>query len=274
MERVALFETPSNDSWVRDHGPITVIDQGVPLLLDFTFNGWGGKYRAQLDNAVTDNLHKLGAFSNTMIEQINLVLEGGAIESDGKGTLLTTKSCLLTKTRNPDITPAQLEETVKNALGCERILWLENGQLIGDDTDGHIDTLVRFCDSQTLCYVSCDDPNDPHYPSLDAMRQELGSFRDNSGQPYQLIPLPLPAAKQTQEGERLPATYANFLIINGAVLVPTYDDPADQTALSRLQHCFPDREMIAIDCLPLIKQYGSLHCVTMQLPQGVIPNEK
>ncbi|MBI5612421.1 MAG: agmatine deiminase family protein [Gammaproteobacteria bacterium] len=270
LSRAILRVVASNDTWARDHGPITVLCRNEPTLLDFRFNGWGGKYPCDLDDAVTRRLYESGAFGATPLQTVDLVLEGGSIEVDGSGTLLTTSRCLLSTTRNPAIGRERLEASLKELLGLNRILWLDRGYLAGDDTDSHIDTLARFCDARTIAYVACDDPADEHYAELAAMEQELRKFRAADGTPYRLVALPWPRAKTNEDGERLPATYANFLVINGAVLAPTYDDPADGIALARLKECFPDREIVAIDCLPLIYQYGSLHCVTMQLPMGVL----
>ncbi len=266
-----LYTAPANDSWARDHGPIAVLCRDQATLLDFGFNGWGGKYPYDLDNRITRALHSQGAFGNTPIERVNLILEGGSIEVDGQGTLLTTERCLLAPTRNPRHTRAQIEKELAELLGLTRFLWLKNGTLAGDDTDSHIDTLARLCDPNTIAYVTCDDPADEHYAELKAMEAELGAFRTAAGQPYRLVPLPWPGAKFDEHGARMPATYANFLIINDAVLVPTYEDPADRVALDRLRDCFPGRAVIGIDCLPLIAQHGSLHCVTMQIPAGVLP---
>ena len=268
--RLQLRIAPSNDTWARDHGPITIVCRDEPTLLDFGFNGWGGKYPSDLDNAITRRLFRDGAFGATPLETVDLVLEGGSIEVDGSGTLLTTARCLLAPTRNPKLTQDGLEARLKELLGLDRILWLQHGHLTGDDTDSHIDTLARFCDARTIAYVACDDPNDEHHAELKAMEEELRALRAADGGPYRLVPLPWPRARYDDDGRRLPATYANFLIINGAVLVPTYDDPADGPALARLRECFPGREIIGVDCLPLIYQYGSLHCVTMQLPEGVL----
>lgn len=267
--RMCYYIVPSNDSWARDHGPITVLKQGRPVLLDFIFNGWGAKYDASLDNAITRHLCSQNAFGDTPIETVDLVLEGGSIESDGQGTLLTTARCLLSPQRNPTLDKIAIEQRLNKLLGAERILWLEHGHLAGDDTDSHIDTLARFCSADTLCYVSCDDPEDEHYHPLQAMVEELAAFRQADGKPYRLVALPLPQAIYNEDGVRLPATYANFLIINDAVLVPTYQDHHDALALQRLGECFPQRRIIGIDCKPLIEQYGSLHCVTMQIPAGV-----
>lgn len=270
LARIILAIAPSNDVWARDHGPLTVLRDGTPVLLDFTFNGWGRKYPAQLDDAITRTLHAQGIFGATPLETIPLVLEGGSIESDGAGTLLTTRHCLLHPQRNPHYDCVGLEALFAQWFGTRRVLWLDKGQLEGDDTDGHIDTLARFCDERTIAYVRCDDPADSHYPELRAMEAELQALRTADGQPYRLVPLPLPAPIHDTEGRRLPATYANFLIINDAVLVPIYGDTQDDEALRRLAGCFPDRTLVPIDCVPLIHQYGSLHCITMQLPAGVM----
>lgn len=273
LNRVELYVVPSNDTWSRDHGPITVFCQGEPTLLDFVFNGWGHKYPAELDDQVTMQLAGAGAFDGTAIETIDLVLEGGSIEVDGQGTLLTTESCLLAPTRNPQLGRGELEGKLRKYLGVERILWLQHGALEGDDTDGHIDTLARFCDPHTLAYVQCEDPADAQYDGLQAMEAELKALRQADGSPYRLIPLPLPAPITDENGRRLPATYANFLIVNEAVLVPVYGDPLDDIACERLAAAFPDRSLVPIDSRPLILQFGSLHCVTMQLPRGVLTNE-
>ncbi len=260
---------PYDDTWVRDYGPITIANGTRLMLRDFGFNGWGQKFSALRDNAVTGTLAAQHLF-RPPVSSIGIFLEGGSIETDGRGTLLTTSACLLSKFRNPQLDRTATERELRQHLGVERILWLEHGYLAGDDTDSHIDTLARFCDANTICYVACDDPADEHYAELAAMQNELRALRDADGKPYHLVPLPWPTAKYAEDGHRLPASYANFLIINGAVLAPTYRDDADQEALATLARCFPDREVIGIDCLPLIQQHGSLHCVTMQLPEGVL----
>ncbi len=270
LRRVVLRVAPSNDTWARDHGPVTVQCRQEPLLLDFGFNGWGGKFGHALDNLLTRRLYDLETFGEAPLQTVDMILEGGSIEVDGSGTLLTTEQCLLTPTRNPGMSRAQVEERLGELLGLKRVLWLKHGHLEGDDTDSHIDTLARYCDAHTIAYVACDDPKDSHYHDLKAMEAELKQFTAANGEPYRLAPLPWPAAKYDEDGRRLPATYANFLIINDAVLVPTYRDPADRIALERLAGCFPDRKIIGIDCLPLIYQNGSLHCVTMQLPAGAL----
>ena len=269
LERCRHYIVLSNDVWARDHSPITVYRVGCPVLLDFRFNGWGGKYSCALDDRITTRLHALGAFGATSHEPVDLILEGGSIETDGQGTLLTTAGCLLNPNRN-GLDQASLEQRLRETLGISRFLWLRHGHLAGDDTDSHIDTLARFSDSRTILYQGCTDPADPHFEPLRAMTEELQEFRTANGEPYRLIELPLPAARYDAEGQRLPAGYANFLILNGAVLMPTYDDPLDGVALERLRDCFPGREVIGIPCATLIRHYGSLHCVTMQLPAGVI----
>lgn len=265
---------PSNDSWVRDSGPLSVIESNTKedtlCLLDFSFNGWGGKYPSALDNQITAQLKQSGIFNRQHILSLPFVLEGGSIESDGQGTLLTTISCLNNPNRNPALSTKDIEHMLYAQFGTTRTLWLTHGQIIGDDTDGHIDTLARFCSEHIIAYSSCNDASDIHYPALSAMTEELSAFTTANGKPYQLVPLPIPAAIHNAQGERLPANYSNFLIINGTVLVPTYDDPNDTIALQGLKTCFPDREIIGINCRSLLQQFGSLHCATMQFPANIL----
>ena len=270
LSRIHSYVLASNDTWARDHGPISILEDGKPKLLDFTFNGWGQKFDAELDNQITAGLKDLSAFHGIPLETIDMVLEGGGIETDGEGTLLTTTSCQLSPMRNPTLSKAEIEQRLRDAFGVEHFLWLEHGHLEGDDTDSHVDTLVRFADPATLVYVACDDPDDGHYADLKAMEAELQAFQRYNGQPYILVPLPWPAPIHDEDGKRLPASYANYLIINGAVLVPTYRDTADTPALETLRRCYPKHEVIGIDCLPLIYQYGSLHCVTMNYIDGIL----
>ncbi len=267
LARIEFFRAPADDAWVRDHGPITVLRDGSPVLLDFRFNGWGRKYDATEDDRLSGRLHALGAFGDWPLESVDVVLEGGSIETDGQGTLLTTASCLLSPQRNPGMSRADFESLFRIAFGVERVLWLEHGGLAGDDTDGHIDTLARFCDMRTIAWQACADRDDEHFEELAAMGEELAALRTLDGAPYRLVPLPLPAPKRDEDGKRLPASYANFLIVNGAVLVPAYDDPADTVAIERLRGAFPGHEVVQLDGLPIVHQYGSLHCVTMQLPE-------
>jgi agmatine deiminase len=268
--RLRAWIAPSNDAWARDHGPLSVATPNGARLLDFTFNGWGGKYPAQHDNALTRTLAALGAFDEAPIQPVDFVLEGGSIETDGDGTLLTSASCLLSPARNPGLSRTDIEARLADWLGIERVLWLEHGKLAGDDTDGHVDTLARFCDPYTIAYQSCHDRDDGHFEILGEMAEELRALRRADHKSYRLVPLPWPKPVYAADGGRLPATYANFLIINDAVLVPTYADPADAEALDALAACFPEREIIGVDCRPLIQQFGSLHCATMQLSTGIV----
>jgi agmatine/peptidylarginine deiminase len=267
--RLFLPLMPSNDTWARDHGPLTVKVNGRPRLLDFRFDGWGNKYPADKDDAINGQLATAGWLGDAPLEAVDLVLEGGSIDSDGKGTLLTTTSCLLQAQRNPGLSRQAIETRLQTLLGVERVLWLEHGCIQGDDTDGHVDMLARFASPTTIIYQRCDEPDYGCYRALQAMEEELKNFRDGSGRPYCLVALPWPQPKTDTDGVRMPASYANFLLVNGAVLLPTYRDPADALAARLLQACFPDRELVAIDCLPLIQQHGSLHCVTMQFPAGI-----
>ncbi len=269
--RVIFREMETNDTWARDHGGISVFDGGVKVVYDFIFNGWGMKFAAGKDNLITRRLSQSDTFADDVVvtNMQPFVLEGGSLESDGKGTLLTTAECLLSPNRNEYLERLQIEQYLKDVFGFERVLWLENGYLAGDDTDSHIDTLARFCSEDTIAYVKCTDEDDEHYEELLRMEEELMTFKQVNGQPYNLIALPM-ADEVVWEGDRLPATYANFLIMNGAVLVPYYNSPKDEMAKAALQKAFPDREIIGINCLPLIKQHGSLHCVTMQYPEGFI----
>ena len=261
----SLFTT--NDTWARDHGFITLTDdEGHHRLLDFCFNGWGEKFPAELDNAINRHLYDEGKLGGKYVDCLDFVLEGGSIESDGRGTVFTTTGCLLAPHRNQPLTKDEIEERLKRDLHAERILWIDHGNLTGDDTDGHIDTLVRICPDDTLLYMGCDDPNDEQYDELRLMEEQLKTFRTLEGKPYKLLKLPMP--RPIYDGDdRLPATYANFLIINGAVLCPTYAQPdLDAEALRLIGEAFPDREIVGIDCRSIIKQHGSLHCCTMQFP--------
>ncbi len=272
-----ICELETDDTWARDHGPISVFEDGCPCLLDFTFNGWGMKFAAARDNLITRELYRRGFFQPQVAyrNQLHRVLEGGAIESDGQGTLLTTATCLLSANRNDHYSKAELETFFKEAFGLDRILWLRHGYLAGDDTDSHIDTLARLCDARTIAYVQSDDPTDEHDDALRRMEEELRAFRTVDGHPYTLISLPMAdPVHDPEDGHRLPATYANFLILNGAVLVPTYASPKDVLALERLDGAFPGREIVGIDCRPLIRQHGSLHCVTMHIPSGFLKVQK
>jgi agmatine/peptidylarginine deiminase len=265
-------ETNINDTWARDHSGISVIQNDAQgLIYDFAFNGWGNKYPYELDNKITEKIFHSRIIDPAITRKpINdFVLEGGSIESDGNGTILSTSSCLFNKNRNPHLTQDEITNRLKSLLGAERILMLHNGHLEGDDTDGHIDTIARFCSKDDIAYVKCTDPADEHYAPLLKMEQELQAFTRPDGRPYNLHPLPM-ADKTVFENRRLPATYANFLIINDAILMPAYNSPKDAIALQTLQTLFPTREVIPINALPLIRQGGSIHCATMQYPKHFI----
>jgi len=267
MARVRFVEVPYDDTWLRDSGPIALREGDGFRLLDFRFTGWGGKFDASQDDRLVERLHAMGLFPDSSRQAIDFALEGGAIETDGAGTLLTTWTCL--GERHPGATREDLGACLAAWLAQERVLWLEHGQLEGDDTDAHIDTLARFAAHDAIVYQACDDPSDSHYPGLQAMAAELAALRTARGQPYRLFALPW-AAPVLDEGRRLAASYANFLIVNGAVLMPAYGDPADAIAAGVLQQAFPEREIVQVPCRPLIWQNGSLHCVTMQLPAGLV----
>ena len=266
---IVWVEVDYDDTWLRDSGPITLLspDDGSATLLDFRFTGWGGKYAASRDDALIGALHEKKCFLNSQIQVIDFALEGGAIETDGGGTLLTTWRCL--HERHPETDRADLTRQLSTDLHQQRVLWLDHGYLEGDDTDAHIDTLARFADPGTLVYQGCDDREDPHFDELLAMAEELRALHNADGKPYRCLALPWP--HPIHDGaRRLAASYANFLIINGAVLMPAYDDPADAAAQAVLAQAFPGREIVPISCRSLIWQNGSLHCLTMQLPQGVL----
>ncbi len=262
---MTFIEIPTNDTWIRDYGYISIKENGEKRLLDFTFDGWGGKFEASFDNTVNSLLHKKGYMGTTPLEQIDFVLEGGAIESDGEGTILTTSTCLCNPNRNGGLTKEEVEEKLKETLGTQRLLWLDDGYLAGDDTDSHVDTLARFVNKETIVYVKCDNPKDEHYESLQKMETQLQSFCTKEGKPYTLVPLPMPDAIYNDKQERLPATYANFLITNDALLYPTYADKNDELVHEIFKKLFPEKEIIPINCLKLIEEGGSLHCSTMQV---------
>ncbi len=260
-EEVLVVDTiPHNDTWARDHGFITVEEDGQHILLDFKFNGWGEKFPADLDNDINRQLYVQGRVEGVYEPHLDFVLEGGSIESDGHGTVFTTTSCLLAPHRNQPLTQLEIEQRLKQWLGADRVVWIAHGTLMGDDTDGHIDTLVRIAPEDTLLYIGADRD----HPDLLLMEQELQQLRTTDGRPYRLLRLPMPRPI-LEDGERLPATYANYLVINGAVLVPTYAQPdLDSEALRIIGEAFPDRSIIGIDCRAVIRQHGSLHCCTMQ----------
>lgn len=246
-----FLEYQTDDTWARDCSTITVLENAKTKLLDFTFNGWGGKFDATRDNAMSSHI--------SSCQSIDFILEGGAIESNGEGFLLTTSQCLKNPNRNPN---RDIESILKKTLHVKEIIWLDHGYLAGDDTDSHIDTLARFINPDTIMYLTCKNRDDEHYEALLAMEKELQETAFN------LIALPMTEPIYYKK-ERLPASYANFLMINGAVLVPTYNDIHDEEAIEIFKKSFPEREIIALDCSVLIRQHGSLHCITMHYPKAV-----
>ena len=265
-KNITFVKIDSNDTWSRDFGGITVEINGKMTILDFRFNAWGKKFSYKLDNKITQQLKLKGLLKQYAHKTIPFVLEGGSIESDGEGVIMTTKKCLMEKNRNPHLSQNSIEKQLVSSLGAKKILWLNSGAIVGDDTDSHIDTLARFVDTNTIVYQSCDDTNDENYKELKDMEEELKTFKNLKGIPYKLIALPSIEAKYYNK-DRLPATYANFLIINEAVIIPTYNDKNDNKALEIFKKLFQKRDVIGCDCTTLIKQHGSLHCVTMQYPK-------
>lgn len=270
MRRVRMASCPTDDTWARDYGFITLMEErgdgsAEPVLLDFRFNAWGGKFPSSKDDSVNRLLYEGGYATGRYEPHPDFVLEGGSVETDGRGTLLTTAQCLLSKGRNEHLTREQLTHHLQALLRSERVIWLENGHLIGDDTDGHIDTLVRFAPADTLIYIGCDDENDAHFEPLGRMQDELRRLRTAEGEPYRLLRMPMPEAIW-YDGERLPATYANYLVINDAVICPTYGQPAsDQMAMDVLREAYPERDVVGVDAMVIVRQHGSVHCLTMQL---------
>ncbi|WP_434211894.1 agmatine deiminase family protein [[Pseudomonas] boreopolis] len=268
MDKVRFVPAAYNDTWLRDSGPITLKRAGGGFrLLDFRFTGWGGKFEASLDDQLVGVLDAAQVFANHEVRSIDFALEGGAIDTDGAGTLLTTWQCL--HERHPQRSRESLGSDMAGWLAQQRVLWLDHGYLEGDDTDAHVDTLARFASPGSIVYQACDDASDSHHAELTAMGEELAALRTADGKPYRLFPLPW-ARPIIDEGRRLAASYANFLIVNGAVLMPAYGDPADDAARDVLAAAFPEREIVQVPCRPLIWQNGSLHCITMQLPAGLL----
>ena len=263
---LSFIEIDTNDTWIRDYGYISVLENGEVKLLDFAFNAWGEKFAFELDNEVNKKLHKKGYMGVSPLETIDFVLEGGSIESDGLGTIMTTTRCLCNANRNGGLSRDEVEAKLKAYLGAKRVLWLEHGYLAGDDTDSHIDTLARFVREDTIMYVQCLDAEDEHYVALKKMEEALKKFKDSEGNFYNLLPLPLPSAKYDVDNNRLPATYVNFLITNGALIYPTYSVEEDKVAHRIFKDFFEAREIIPVECSRLIEEGGSLHCSTMQIP--------
>lgn len=268
--RVHVANVPTDDTWTRDYGPLTVEVGGVTRLVDFKFNGWGLKFAASRDNLV--NRAVFGPYGCALENRLSFVLEGGSVESDGRGTILTTSRCLLSPNRNGGLSRGQICERLRRYLGAERVLWLDHGALAGDDTDSHVDTLCRLAPEDTIVYTGCNDPSDEHYAGLKAMREQLSTFVTAGGNPFNLVELPLPdAIFDSATGERLPATYANYLVLEHSVVMPVYGQiEKDRHAAGILRSVFPDREIRTVDCRALIRQHGSLHCATMQLPSRLL----
>ncbi|MBE6318953.1 MAG: agmatine deiminase family protein [Bacteroidales bacterium] len=269
---ISFYEIPTNDTWARDFGVITTCnDNGNFILNDFQFNGWGLKFASNKDNLITRYMIKQKAINGTYNNCMGFTLEGGSIESDGKGLLLTTSECLLSPNRNGDLSKEEIEQTLISTLGLKKILWLDHGFLEGDDTDSHIDTLARIAPNDTIVYVGTNDETDIHYSTLQSMKQQLMQFTTIEGNSFNLIELPLPDPIYDEDGNRLPATYANFLIMDKSVIMPIYaQHHKDLLATQIMQIAFPNHKIITVDCNALIKQHGSLHCVTMQLPKEIL----
>ncbi|MGH8173472.1 MAG: agmatine deiminase family protein [Rhodanobacteraceae bacterium] len=268
-DRVRFVDAQYDDTWLRDSGPLTLIADAPFRLLDFRFTGWGGKFEASRDDRLIETLIERGVFRNAQHQRIDWALEGGAIESDGKGTILTTWRCL--HERHPDMTRDEITHRLEEAFIADRVLWLDHGYIEGDDTDAHIDTLARFAPGDAIVFQACEDMADPHYDHLARMREELTALRTREGAPYRLHALPWPRAIfDGEEKRRLAASYANYLVLNDAVLVPAYGDAADARAAEIIGAAHPGRKVVSIDALPLIWQNGSVHCLTMQVPAGAL----
>lgn len=265
-ERLIYFQTATNDTWTRDYGLISVEEDGKLKAVDFCFNAWGMKFAACHDNLVTQKMCDSSLVTAPRLNRRNFVLEGGSIESDGTGTLLTTSECLLSPNRNATMSRADIEKYLEEELGFTHQLWLDHGYLAGDDTDSHIDTLARIAPHNTILYVGCNDANDEHFHELGLMKQQLMEMRTEEGMPYSLIELPMPDPIYDEEGVRLPATYANFLVTDKAIFMPTYGQKRNDELAAQIVQIAFGLPVEQVDCRALIKQHGSLHCATMQIP--------
>lgn len=271
QEKITYISIPTDDTWARDFGPIVTFEGDKAVVNDFKFNGWGLKFRSCCDNLITRGLFNRGVISGQYCNRLGFVLEGGSIESDGKGLMLTTTECLMSPNRNGDKSKYEIEAYLSQAFGLKKMLWLDFGALEGDDTDSHTDTLARLAPNDTILYVGTNDESDSHYQELKRMREQLAMFTNVDGNPMNLIELPLPSPLYDENGERLPATYANYLVTPKSVLMPSYNQEKNDLLASQiLKIAFPDREIKMVDCRALIKQHGSLHCVTMQLPNEIL----
>lgn len=272
LENTIFIEMPYNDTWTRDYGPISVMRYGRLRALDFGFNGWGLKFAADRDNLVNLRLAREGLLAEGAYRNLrSFILEGGSIETDGAGTLLTTTTCLLQPNRNGGMSKAEIADTLCRELGVDHILWLEDGRICGDDTDSHIDTLCRLAPSDTIIFTGCRGADNFHFEALLRMRAQLMMFRNPVGEPYNLLELPLPDPIYEDTGERLPATYANYLVTKRNIFMPVYGQPQkDELACQTVRIAFPEHKVVPVDCRTLIRQHGSLHCSTMQIPSELI----
>ncbi len=272
QEMITYIPMEYNDTWTRDYGLISVERNERLRALDFGFNAWGLKFAADKDNLVNLHLDKSGYMQPLVYRnERDFVLEGGSVETDGNGTILTTSRCLQSPNRNGGLTKTELNHKLYEKLGAEHILWLDHGALEGDDTDSHIDTLARLAPNDTIVFTGTKNFDDPQFESLLAMRAQLTLFRTMEGNPYNLVELPLPDPVLDSEGNRLPATYANYLVANGIIFMPTYAQAdKDELAMRSIRIAYPDHKVIGIDCRTLLHQHGSLHCATMQIPAGIL----
>lgn len=266
------IEAHYNDTWTRDYGMLSVVRGERLRALDFGFNGWGLKFASDKDNLVNLRLNEVGLMRRGVYRnERDFVLEGGSVETDGRGTILTTTHCLTSPNRNGGKSKNELTKTLRERLGAEHVLWLDYGGLEGDDTDSHIDTLARLAPDNTILFTGCRNVDDSQFEELLKMRAQLTLFRTIEGHPFNLVELPLPDAIYDEDGQRLPATYANYLVMNGTVFMPTYNQPAnDHLACQTIRIAYPNCKIVGVDCRALIKQHGSLHCATMQIPEGII----
>jgi agmatine deiminase len=266
LNRVQFFELPTNDAWCRDHGPAFLINPETKqkAIIDWGYNAWGNKYPPfDLDDVIPT---KIAQHFDLPVYHPGIVMEGGSVDFNGKGTLLTTTACLLNKNRNPHLNQQQIEEYLRNYYGVEQVLWLGDG-IVGDDTDGHIDDITRFVNEDTVVTVIEENKQDENYLILRENLQTLKTMRLLNGKQLNIIELPMPDPV-IYDGQRLPASYANFYIANSAVIVPTYRSDNDDRALSILQNCFPDREVVGIDSTHIIWGLGSFHCLSQQEPKA------
>lgn len=268
---VVLHDIATNDAWCRDHGPTFLSSANKslpPALVNWEYNAWGGKYPPfDLDNQVPDRIARV---QGRQMFTPGIVLEGGAIDGNGHGSVLTTKSCLLNPNRNPTLNQVQTEQYLRDYLGSRKVLWLTGGEIAGDDTDGHIDQIARFVNPTTVVVAVCEDAADENYEPTQQNWRELQALSDQDGRKLELIPLRLPGPLFCDD-QRLPAGYANFLIANGVVVVPAFGDPADAEAIKTLQALFPGRDVRSCPSRNLVWGLGSFHCLSQQEPLPQLP---